>query len=67
MRNLNISENNLTVKELIEQLKKVDENLPVIVYVVGVTAKDSFSYPLEFEDDTVDVFDGKCRIAVTYL
>ena len=57
----------ITVKQLMEQLKNVDENLPVIVYVVGITSKDSFAYPLEFGEDTVDVFENKCRISVTFL
>ena len=57
----------LTVKELIEQLKKVDENLPVYISGVGVTAKDSWDAPLEFENDTVDVYDGKCRINISIV
>ena len=57
----------ISVKELIEQLQKIDENIPVVISVVGFSAKDSFDYPLEFGNKTVDVFQGKCRINVTYL
>ena len=60
----------ISVKELIEQLQKIDENLPVVISVVGFSAKDSFDsfdYPLEFGKKTVDVYQEKCRINVTYL
>lgn len=60
-------EKTLKVKELIEQLKKVDENLPVYISGVGVTEKDSWDAPLEFENDTVDVYDGKCRILISLV
>ena len=55
-------EKTLTVKELIEQLSKVDQNLPVYVSGVGLTVNDSWDAPLQFDNDTVDVYKGKCRI-----
>jgi hypothetical protein len=35
-------EKTLTVKELIEQLSKVDQNLPVYISGVGLTVNDSW-------------------------
>jgi hypothetical protein len=55
-------EKTLTVKELIEQLSKVDQNLPVYISGVGLTVNDSWDAPLQFDNDTVDVYKGKCRI-----
>lgn len=60
-------EETLTVGELIEQLQKYDKNLPVNVYAVGITSKLSWSAPLEFLDDTVDLFDGVCRISFSVM
>jgi hypothetical protein len=55
----------LSVKELIEQLKKVDENLPVIVSGVGFSEQDSWDALLEFGDLTVDVYNNQCRIKMS--
>jgi hypothetical protein len=55
-------ENTLTVKELIDQLSKVDQSLPVYISGVGLTVNDSWDAPLQFDKDTVDVYEGSCRI-----
>ena len=60
-------EDTLTVKELIEQLNKVDENLSVYISGVGITVNDSWNAPLEFGNNTVDVYDGKCRISFSAI
>lgn len=52
----------LTVKELIEQLKKFDENKKVIISAVGFTSKDSWDAPLDLEELTVDEYNGIIRI-----
>ena len=53
---------NLTVKELIEQLEKFDENKEVQISAVGFSSKDSWDAPLTLEDLTVDEFKGIVRI-----
>lgn len=53
---------NLTVKELIEQLKKFDEDKEVQVSAVGFSVKDSWDAPLTLGDLTVDEFKGIVRI-----
>ena len=60
-------EKTLIVRELIEQLKKVDQNLPVYISGVGINSTDSWDAPLEFENDTVDIHDGKCRINISII
>lgn len=61
-------EETLTVGELIESLQLYDKNLPVMVYAVGITAACSWSAPLEFgKEDTVDVFNGVCRISFSIM
>jgi hypothetical protein len=55
----------ITVKQLIEQLKKVDENLLVYISNVGLATNDSWDAPLIFKNESVDVFNGKCRIHFT--
>jgi len=47
---------NLTVKELIEQLKKFDENKEVQISAVGFSSKDSWDAPLILEELTVSEF-----------
>lgn len=44
----------LTVKELIEQLSKVDKNKEVMLSHVGISASDSYDLPLIFSELTVD-------------
>ncbi len=53
---------NLTVKELIEQLKKFDENKEVQISAVGFSSKDSWDAPLTLEELTVDEFKEIVRI-----
>ena len=60
-------ENTILVKELIEKLQKVDQNLPMCVSGVGITKDDSWNAPLEFKDDTVDVYNGICRINISSI
>ncbi len=55
-------EERLTVKELIEQLRKFDENKEVQVGAVGFTPEDSWDAPLTLEELTVDEFKGIVRI-----
>lgn len=55
-------ENTLKVGELIEQLKKVDPNTPVVISGVGVNIYDSWDAPLTFGEATVDVYGETCRI-----
>lgn len=55
-------ENTLKVKELIEQLKKVDENLPVFISGIGLNKSDSWEAELQLEEQTVEVQDGFCYI-----
>lgn len=52
----------LTVKELIEQLKKFDENKEVYVGAVGFSSKDSWDSPLDLAELTVDEFNGVVRV-----
>lgn len=52
----------LTVKGLIEQLKKFDENKEVQIGAVGFSSKDSWDAPLDLEELTVDEFKGVVRI-----
>lgn len=52
----------LTVKQLVEQLLKVDQDLPLNISAVGFNSKDSWDAPLELEEHTVDVYKGICRI-----
>ncbi len=52
----------ITVKELISQLQKRDENKPVNISMVGITANDSWDAPLPFGDITVDEHKGIVRI-----
>ena len=60
-------EDTLTVRELIEQLQKVDESLPVYVVGLGITEDDSWTAPLEFDYDTVDDINGKCVIRISAI
>ena len=55
----------LTVKELIEQLQRFDENKEVQVGAVGFSPKDSWDAPLTFGDLTVDELKGIVRINFT--
>jgi hypothetical protein len=55
-------EKKVTVKDLIEQLSKFDENKEVQISAVGLSSSDSWSAPLQLEDDTVDEFNGIVRI-----
>ncbi len=52
----------LTVKELVEQLLKVDQNLPVNVSSFGFGKNDGWDAPLELGESTLDVLGGICRI-----
>lgn len=52
----------LTVKELIEQLKLVDQDKEVYVGGVGVSSKDSWDAPLTLQEFTVDEWNGYVRI-----
>ncbi len=52
----------LTVKELVEQLLKVDQSLPVSVSAVGFGKNDSWDAPLELGEHTLDIYEGVCRI-----
>lgn len=52
----------LTVKELISQLQKFDEDKPVNISGVGFNSTDSWDAPLELGDLTVDEFKGVVRI-----
>lgn len=60
-------EETLTVGELIELLSLYDRNLPVYVYSVGFTSKDSFKKPIEFGNDSVDFFEGEVRISTSNM
>jgi hypothetical protein len=53
---------NLTVKELIEQLKKFDEDKEVQISAVGFSSKDSWDAPLILEELTVSEFKRIVRI-----
>jgi hypothetical protein len=52
----------LTVKELIEQLKKFDENKEVQIGAVGFSVSDSWDAPLTLGEFTVDEFKGVVRV-----
>ena len=52
----------MTVKKLIEQLKKFDENKEVQISAVGFSSRDSWDAPLNLEELTVDEFKGIVRI-----
>lgn len=54
--------NTLSVKQLIEQLNKIDGDLPVYISNVGITENSSWDSPLEFGEDTVTTQEGVCRI-----
>jgi hypothetical protein len=60
-------EKTLTVKELINLLQSVDETLPVYISGVGLSPDCDWDAPLEFEEATVDVYNGKCRIHVATI
>ena len=49
-----MSMKSLTVKELIEQLSKVDKDKEVMLSHVGISASDSYDLPLIFSELTVD-------------
>jgi hypothetical protein len=53
---------NLTIKKLIEQLKKFDENKEVQISAVGFSSKDSWDAPLILEELTVSEFKEIVRI-----
>ena len=53
---------NLTVKKLIEQLKKFDKDKEVQISAVGFSSKDSWDAPLILEELTVSEFKGIVRI-----
>jgi hypothetical protein len=58
-------EDTLTVRELVELLQQVDQNLPVYISGLGVTLDDSWLSPLIYDLDTVDVYDNFCRINIS--
>ena len=57
---------NLTVKELIEQLKNFDGNKEVNISFVGLSSEDSWDVPLTLEELTIDEFKGVVRINFCY-
>ncbi|MBP8113855.1 MAG: hypothetical protein KAY50_00790 [Chitinophagaceae bacterium] len=52
----------ITVKELIRQLQKFDENKEVYISMVGLNASESWDAKLPFGDITVDDHAGHVRI-----
>lgn len=62
-----IENDTITVKQLIEQLQKVDANLPVFISNVSLEINNNGSWdaPLIFKEESVDVYKGKCRIHFT--
>lgn len=61
------SNETITVKELISQLQKVNQDLPVFISMIGFTSKDSYDYPLEFKNESISEYNNMCRINITYL
>ena len=55
-------ENTITVRDLIGQLLKQDIDKKVIVSSVGFNSSNSYDYPLDLEDLTVDEYKGVVRI-----